>query len=160
VLEAHALKVTDLAEARGDTPTAAVARLKHGQVHAVFLTTRAPTRALQQLAVSPGLRLIPIRAGGLQRLVALRSGLTPMTLPANTYPRQHEPIVTIASSALLVTTADAPDPEVAAVADLVFTRMPAQSAGSGAVIHVAQQNEHRGVTIPLHAGVARRHVTE
>jgi TRAP transporter TAXI family solute receptor len=157
VLEAHALNVTDLGEARGDTPAAAVARLKGGQVDAVFLTTLAPTRELQQLAVSPGLRLIPIRAGAIQRLVALRSGLTPITLPANTYPRQHQPIVTVASSALLVTTADAPDPEVAAVADLVFKRMPAQHAGSAEVIRVAPQNERRGVTIPLHAGLTRRH---
>jgi TRAP transporter TAXI family solute receptor len=157
VLEAHALKVTDLGEARGDPPAAAVARLKGGQVDAVFLTTLAPTRELQQLAVSPGLRLIPIRAGAIQRLVALRSGLTPITLPANTYPRQHQPLVTVASSALLVTTADAPDPEVAAVADLVFKRMPAQQAGSAEVIRVAPQNARRGVTIPLHAGVTRRH---
>ena len=66
VLEAHGLAVTDLAEARGDATAAALERLKRGQVHAVFLTTLAPTRALQQLAVSPGLRLIPVAAGAMR----------------------------------------------------------------------------------------------
>ena len=125
VLEAHGLKVTDLAEARGDANAAAIARLKRGQIHAVFLTSLAPARALQELAVSPGLRLIPLGTGAMPRLLERRPGLTPLTLPANTYPRQTEPVRTVASSALLVTTADAPDAEVAAVADLVFRRMPA-----------------------------------
>ena len=159
VLEAHGLKVTDLAEARGDAAAAAIARLKRGQVHAVFLTTLAPTRALQDLAASPGLRLIPLGGGAMQRLLELRPGLTPLTLPANTYPQQREPVMTVASSALLVTTADAPDAEVAAVADLVFRRMPAQYAGSGDIIRVSPDNERRGVTIPLHPGVVQPHPT-
>jgi TRAP transporter TAXI family solute receptor len=142
VLEAHGLTVTDLAEARGDATAAALARLQRGQVHAVFLTTLAPTRELQQLAVSPGIRLIPVSEGAMVRLLELRPGLAPLTLPANTYPRQQAPVPTVAATALLVTTAEAPEAEVAAVADLVFKRMP--------------QNERRGVTIPLHSGVSRR----
>ena len=156
VLEAHGLKVTDLAEARGDATAAALARLKRGQVHAVFLTTLAPTRELQQLAVSPGIRLIPVSEGAMGRLLDLRPGLAPLTLPANTYPQQHAPVATVASTALLVTTSDAPEAEVGAVADLVFNRA-AQNAGSAGVIRVAPQSERRGVTIPLHSGVARRY---
>jgi TRAP transporter TAXI family solute receptor len=159
VLDAHGLKITDLAEARGDAAAAAIARLKRGQVHAVFLTTLAPTRALQELAASPGLRLLPVAEGAMQRLLELRPGLTPLTLPAHTYPRQAEPARTVAASALLVTTADAPDAEVAAVADLVFRRMPAQYSGSSDIIRVSPDTERRGVTIPLHSGVAQPHPT-
>jgi len=156
VLEAHGLKVTDLAEARGDVTADALARLKRGEIHAVFLTALAPTRALQQFAVSPGLRLVPLSAGAMQRIIELRPGLTALTLPANTYPKQHEPVMAVASTALLVTTADAPDAEVAAVADLVFKRMPAQYAGSADVIRVSPQHQRRGVTIPLHSGLTPR----
>ena len=156
VLEAHGLKVTDLAEARGDTASAAIGRLKRGQVHAVFLTTLAPTRALQEIAVSPGLRLISLSAGAIPRLLELRPGLTPLTLQANTYPQQRAPVSTVASAALLVTTADAPEAEVAAVADLVFIRMPAGYAGNSDVIRVSPDNARRGVTIPLHPGLMRQ----
>jgi len=93
----------------------------------------------------------------MQRLLELRPGLTPLTLPANTYPRQHEPVVTVASAALLVTTADAPDAEVAAVADLLFKGMAAKSDAGADLIRVSPQNERRGVTIPLHPGVSRRY---
>jgi TRAP transporter TAXI family solute receptor len=159
VLEAHGLKVTDLAEARGDETDAAIGRLTRGQVHAVFLTTLAPTRVLQDLAVSPGLRLLPVGPEAMKRLLDLRPGLTTLTLPANTYPRQQQPVVTVASSALLVTTAGAPDGEVAAVAELVFKRMPATYEGGADVIRVSPENERRGVTIPLHSGVEQPRAT-
>jgi TRAP transporter TAXI family solute receptor len=155
VLEAHGLAASDLAEARGDALAAAVARLRRRQLHALFVTTLAPTRALQQLAVSPGLRLLPIADEAMGALLERRPGLTPLTLAANTYPQQARPIRTVASAALLTTTAEAPDAEVARVADLVFRRMPAQHEGSTDVVRVSPENARRGITIPLHPGVAR-----
>jgi TRAP transporter TAXI family solute receptor len=156
VLEAYGLKPADLAETGEDRPVTAIARLRRRQLDAVFLTTTAPTRMLQQLAVSPGLRLLPIAEAAMERLVHLRPGLTPLTLPPNTYPQQHQPVFTVAAAALLVTTADAPDAEVARVADLVFRRMPEQYAGRADVARVSPRNRQRGVTIPLHPGATLR----
>ena len=63
------------------------------------------------------------------RLGQTRPGLTPLTLPANTYPQQHEAVTTVASAALLLTTVDAPVAEVERLADLVFRQMPQRAAG-------------------------------
>ncbi|HEY6359617.1 MAG TPA: TAXI family TRAP transporter solute-binding subunit, partial [Vicinamibacterales bacterium] len=156
VLAAHGLAPADLSEAREEGPTVAISRLQHKQLDAVFVTAAAPSRALQQLAVQPGLRLLPVKGPALERLVQSHPGLTPLTLPANTYPRQQEAVTTVASTALLLTTVDAPDAEVERVADLVFNRMPNQYAGSADVIKVSARNELRGVTIPLHPGAAGR----
>jgi TRAP transporter TAXI family solute receptor len=155
ILDAHGLTVADLAEARGDGTAPAIARLRRKQLDALFVTTPAPARALQTLAASPGLRLLAIDDTAITRLLAVHQGLTPLTVPANTYPRQHEPVQTVGSSGLLVTLADTPDAEVAKVADLVFRRMPAQYANSADVIRVTPHHEHRGVTIPLHPGAVR-----
>ncbi len=157
VLEAHGLTPRDLAEAREDDPAQSLTRLKRRQLDAVFVTTLAPMRALQELALSPGMRLVPIADDAMRLLVHRRAGLTPLLLPANTYPRQPHPILTAASAALLVTMDDTPDAEVARVADLVFRRMPGTpSAGSADVVRVSPANERRGVTIPLHRGATRR----
>jgi TRAP transporter TAXI family solute receptor len=156
VLAAHGLRSEDLGEARTHGPAAAIPRLQRRQVDAVFMTAAAPAPLLQRLAVTPGLRLLPIGGAALERLVQARPGLTPLTLPANTYPRQKEPVTTVASSALLLTTIDTPDGEVERVADLVFSRMPKQQTGSADAVKVSAANELRGVTIPLHAGAARR----
>ena len=80
----------------------------------------------------------------------------PFRLVANTYPRQPESVQTVAATALLVTTVGAPDAEVARVADLVFTKMPSQSGANADLVRVSPQTERRGVTIPLHEGVAGR----
>jgi TRAP transporter TAXI family solute receptor len=156
VLAAHGLKPSDLAEAGEESLIAALARLQRRQLDAVFATAPAPARPLQQLAAGAGLRLLPVRGAALERLVSARPGLTPLTLPPNTYPRQKEAIATAASAALLLTTADAPSAEVERVADVVFARMPQQHAGSADVVKVSAESELRGVTIPLHPGAARR----
>ena len=154
LLAAHDLKLDDLKEARGEGLTTAVARLKRGDLDALFVTTAAPTRPLQQLAVEKGFRLLPVKAGALERVMQARPGLTPLTLPANTYPSQKEAVTTVAATALLVTNADAPQGEVQRVADLVFTRMPQQRTSSAEVARVSAGHEFRGVTLPLHPGAA------
>jgi TRAP transporter TAXI family solute receptor len=155
VLAAHGLKPADLGESREDGPAVAIPRLQRRLLDAVFMTSAAPTRSLQQLAVQPGMRLLPVRGSAMERVVQAHPGLNPLTLPANTYPRQQEPVTTVASAALLLTTVDAPSGEVERLVELVFKRMP-QQAGRADVVKVSAQNELRGVTIPLHPGAARR----
>ena len=156
VLAAHGLKPADLGEPREDGPAGAIPRLQRKQLDAVFVTSAAPTRSLQQLAVAPGLRLLPITRSAMERLAQSHPGLNPLTLPPNTYPRQQEAVITVASVALLVTTVDAPSGEVERLADLVFKRMPQESGGRADVVKVSAHNELRGVTIPLHPGAAPR----
>jgi TRAP transporter TAXI family solute receptor len=156
VLAAHGLRPEDLARADTHGPAAAIPKLQRGHLDAVFMTAAAPARALQQLAVGPGMRLLPIQGAALERLVQSRPGLTPLTLPPNTYPKQKRPVTTVASAALLLTTLDTPTSEVERVADLVFNRMPQQQTGGGDVVKVSAANELRGVTIPLHPGAGRR----
>jgi len=154
VLAAYGVKLSDLGEARGDGLAAAIARLKRGQLDALFTTAAAPTKALQDLAVTSGLRLLPIRGAAIEQLARTRPGLSPLTLPANTYPKQKDAVATVACATLLVTTAEAPATEVARVSELVFLRMPQRRAGSADVARVSAANELRGVTIPLHPGAA------
>ena len=155
VLDAYGLKPADLAEAREDGLATAITRLRNGRIDALFATSAAPAVALQNLAAQAGLRLLPITDTAIERLGQTRPGLVRLTLPANTYPRQHAPVVTVASSALLLTTTDAPQAEVERVADLIFSKMPKQQGGSADVVKVSGENQLRGVTIPLHAGAAR-----
>jgi TRAP transporter TAXI family solute receptor len=156
VLAAYGLQPGDLAEARDEALEPAIARLQRRQLDALFATAAAPTRALQQLAAGAGLRLLPISGAALERLIQARPGLTALTLPANTYPRQKDAVTTAAAAALLLTTSEAPHVEVERVTDLVFTRMSQQRAGSADVVKVSSQGELRGVTIPLHPGAVRR----
>jgi TRAP transporter TAXI family solute receptor len=156
VLKAYGLTPADLGEAGEDGVTVALDRLQRKQLDALFVTTAAPTRALQQVAAKRGLRLLSIKGPALDRLVQANPGLNALTLPANMYPQQKEPVDTVAAVALLVTTFDAPQTEVERVADLVFARMPQRGAGSADVVKVSAAHALRGITIPLHPGAARQ----
>jgi TRAP-type uncharacterized transport system substrate-binding protein len=149
--------VEELAEASEDSTADALVRLRRGALDAVLLTSTLPSRALQDFAVTPGLRLLPVTDAALEQLVADHPGLARITLPPNTYPQQREAIVGVATMALLVTTADAPTSEVERVVEVVSTRVAPQRArpASGEdVARVAAQTELRGVTIPLHPGAS------
>jgi len=130
--------------------------LKAGRVDAVFVTAPAPTRSLQELALSTGLRLLPITGAAVERLVQTRPGLTPLTLPANTYPRQKQDVTTVGSATLLVTTQEAPETEVARVSDFVFNKMPHIGGRTAEIVGASEGKELRGVTIPLHPGVGQK----
>jgi TRAP transporter TAXI family solute receptor len=155
VLAAHGVEIDDLGEICEEGPAEALARLQRGELDAVFLTGAAPIRSLQQFAVTPGMRLLSIDDAALGRIIEARSGLARLALPSNTYPRQRESVVTVAATALLVTTVDAPVAEVERVSDLVFNRMPQRTGVSADVVRASAAGELRGVTIPLHPGAAR-----
>jgi TRAP transporter TAXI family solute receptor len=156
VLAAYRLMPSDFASAGSDPISEAIVKLKKRQVDAIFITAPAPTRALQELAVSTGLRLLPIGGAALDELGRTRPGLTPLTLPPNTYPQQKTAVTTVGSATLLVTTADAPAGEVAAVSDLVFNRMPQLRGRSADVVGASAGKELHGVTIPLHPGAGQK----
>jgi TRAP-type uncharacterized transport system substrate-binding protein len=128
----------------------------------LFLTAAAPNRMLQQLATTMELRLLPVKGAALEALATARPGLTPIVLPANTYPGQKLDVSTVASAALFVTTIDAPDTEVMRVTDLIFKQVPKERGTTGTsgtsadLVKVSAEYELRGVTIPLHPGAARR----
>jgi TRAP transporter TAXI family solute receptor len=145
VLAAHDLQLTDLHEVIEAPLADALDRLRQKRVDAVFTTGAAPMRVLQQFAASPGFRLVSMNPEVVDAIARSRPGLTRMTLPPNTYPRQGEAVVTAAAMALLVTTVDAPDAEVQHVADLLATRLLPGSAA-----------ELRGMAIPMHPGAVRR----
>jgi TRAP transporter TAXI family solute receptor len=155
VLAAHGLRVQDLGEAREAGLEDATRRLAAGQLDAFFITIAAPARSLQKLAAGPGMRLVALRSPSINRLVAENPGLVAMTLPPNTYPAQGEPIATVATPALLVTTTDAPDVEVERIVGFLFGKADLAASGSAEGVKVSKDNGLRGITIPVHPGASR-----
>jgi TRAP transporter TAXI family solute receptor len=155
VLAVHGLGVRDLGEASERGREEAIRRLGAGQLDAFFVTIAPPARDLQKLAAGTGMRLLPLPSPRINRLLAENPGLVAMTLPVNTYPGQGEPIATVATAALLVSTTDAPDAEVENVVSLVFAGADLAGAGSAEGVKATKDSALRGVTIPLHPGATR-----
>jgi TRAP transporter TAXI family solute receptor len=155
VLAVHGLEARDLREASQDGRERAAQRLVAGQLDAFFVTMAPPARGLQDLAARPGIRLLALSSGGIGRIVAENVGLAAMTLPANTYPGQSEPVPTVATTALLVGVSDEPDAEVEKIVSHAFGKTDLAATGSVEGIKVSKQTALRGITIPLHPGANR-----
>jgi TRAP transporter TAXI family solute receptor len=155
VLAAHGLRVSDLGEAGERGREEAVRRLGAGQLDAFFVTIAPPARDLQRLATGAGIRLLALPSRDINRLVADNPGLVALTLPANTYPGQGEPVTTVATTALLVTTSDAPDGEVEKLVGFVFAGADLAAGGSAEGVKVSRGSGLQGVTIPVHPGARR-----
>ena len=154
VLQAHRIGAKDLAEARGDGPSAALHQLRSGRIDAFFSTIGAPARDLQRLAAVFPLRLVPLSSDAIKRLVAEQPGLVALQIPAQTYPGQTEPRATIAATALLVGAADKPDDEVKALLQLVFESTDYLAFGSAQGVKIAKRTGLHGVAIPVHRAAA------
>ena len=154
VLQAHKIAIKDLAEARGEGPQTAMQQMRVGQVDALFTTIGAPARELQRLAAQYPIRLVPVSAAAAKLLTADQPGLVAITLPANTYPGQVEPVATIAATALLVTTTDTPSDEAKAIIELVYEGTDYLAFGSAQGVKISKRTGLRGIAIPLHPAAA------
>ncbi|HEY8252087.1 MAG TPA: TAXI family TRAP transporter solute-binding subunit [Burkholderiales bacterium] len=154
VLQAHRIAIKDLAEARGAGPQAAMQQMRVGQLDAFFTTIGAPARELSRLAAGFPIRLLPISAAAAARIAAEQPGLVRLTLPANTYPGQSEPVATVAAAALLVGTVDTPQDEVKAVLELAFESTDYLAFGSAQGVKISKASGLRGIAIPLHPAAA------
>jgi len=154
VLQAHRIAIKDLAEARGGGAQAAMQQMRVGQVDAFFTTIGAPARELQRVAGAFPIRLVPISAAAAARLVVEQPGLVRLTLPANTYPGQSEPVATVAVAALLVSTVDTPQDEVKALLELAYESTDYLAFGSAQGVKISKASGLRGIAIPLHPAAA------
>jgi TRAP transporter TAXI family solute receptor len=154
VLQAHRIAIKDLAEARGDGARAAMQQMRVGELDAFFTTIGAPAGELQQLAAAFPIRLLPISSPLVNRLLAEQPGLVQLTLAANTYPGQAQPVATIAATALLVATTELPRDEVKALLELAYESTDYLAFGSAQGVKISKASGLRGVAIPLHPAAA------
>ena len=155
VLQANQIALTDLAEVSERDLDDAARLLRAGRLDALITTGGTPIRGLQRLASQYDVRLLPLEDGVIGRLVDESPGIVRLTIPANTYPRQAEPVVTVAPTALLVGTTAAPASEVEALVRLFYEDTDFAAAGSAQGVKISKSTALRGVSIPLHPGAAK-----
>ncbi|UEM19259.1 TAXI family TRAP transporter solute-binding subunit [Skermanella mucosa] len=150
VLEAHGLAPDDFAEVTNMGPGRAVEALLAGQLDAVVSVINAPARLFQRLSAERGIRFLPLDRNAIQALDQSDGNLVPLTLPAGTYPRQTEPVPTVAVTALLVARRTMPDVEVTTLLDTVFKDIDFLAAGSTAGALISRGRAESGLSVPLH----------
>jgi hypothetical protein len=145
---------------------AAVQRMQDEQADALFWTAGVPISSIIEIATTKDVVFLPFPDEIINKLHGKFSYYAPVTLPPKAYPKQNNPVKTVAIISLWVTRADIDEKTIHDVTYNLFEKTPQlyrekKETASGAEMmaaaheqgkNVTLENALLGVTIPLHAG--------
>jgi TRAP transporter TAXI family solute receptor len=130
----------------------AIDRLFEGTVEAVLLPAPVPYPTVAR-AASRGARLVEIRGPLADRLRERVRFMHPYTIPPDTYPGQHERVVTLGMDTVLVGRRALPNWVAQRLVGTLFDCLPRLAAVDPSV-QMVDINRAAATTLPLHAGAA------
>ena len=154
LLEVHGLKREDVKEDFSSFAQS-VDKIKDGNLVASLITAGVPTASVVDLANATAIRIVPLAGPEIEALKKRQPYYASVTLEANTYKGQTEPVETLAVMAIWATHAAVPEEIAYAV-----TKAAYENTETLAKVHVQGKNIRletalRSVSIPLHPGAER-----
>ncbi len=145
---------------------AAVQRMQDEQADALFWTAGVPISSIIEIATTKDVVFLSFPDDVIKKLHSRFPYYAPVTLPAKAYPKQDNPVKTIAIISLWVTRADIDEKTIYEMTYHLYEKTPqlyrdkkelASGADMMAAVHeqgknVKLENALLGVTIPLHIG--------
>ncbi|MDQ7857203.1 MAG: TAXI family TRAP transporter solute-binding subunit [Armatimonadota bacterium] len=130
-------------------------QVKDGVVDAAFITAGHPTAAVQDIAASRDLKLLPVPREVVEQLRVQWPYYTAVTIPANTYRGQTEAVDTVAVMAMLVTRQDVDEALVYSLTRTMWENVDRLRAAHARGRDVTTATARRGMPITMHAGALR-----
>jgi TRAP transporter TAXI family solute receptor len=131
VLQAHGVEIGELEHAGHLSFQKSLEALEAGELDAVFMTMAYPARPIEELASRRPVRLLGLEPEVADVLSARRQGYPKVPIPAHTYPGQDEAVVSLGTTALVVTLESTPDDDVRRLLDLLLGSNQAVDQGRG-----------------------------
>jgi len=130
-------------------------QLKDGVIDAAFITAGIPTAAVQDIASSRDLQLIPIPREIIEELREQYPYYAAVTVPANTYKGQDRPVETAAVMAMLVTRREMDEQLIYDLTKALWENVERLQAAHARGRDVTFPTSRRGMPITMHAGALR-----
>lgn len=129
-----------------------VEEMKNGRIDVAIQTAGLGVESIAEVAQSVPIRFIPLSPE-----VAASAGQLyfPGTIPAGTYPGQNQDVPTVQTTNVLVTSVDASDEFVYAVAKALFDNLDVMIAAHSGARGITLDGGPKGLPIPLHPGAAK-----
>lgn len=152
ILEAYGLTFDDIQLQRLSFADSAKA-IQDGQLDAAFQTAGTPTAAITELAVTKGVKIIPIDADKIDAIIAKYPFYVKTTIPANTYQTVPEEVETVSVKSMLVIRSDLSEDLVYNVTKAIFENL--DQLGHAKAKEIQLENALQGVSIPVHPGAKK-----
>ncbi len=130
-------------------------QLKDGVIDAAFITAGHPTAAVQDIASSRDLKILPISKDVVDSLRETYPYYTRTTIPANTYRGQTELVETAAVMAMLVTRQDVEENLVYTLTATLWANTDRLQAAHARGKDITTTTARSGMPITMHAGALR-----
>ncbi|MEW6244785.1 MAG: TAXI family TRAP transporter solute-binding subunit [Bacillota bacterium] len=152
ILAAYGLTYADLGKTDYLSFGEAAANLKDGHIDAAFITAGVPTAAVQEIASTHQIKVIPVPKDYADKLRKDYPFYTTVTIPAGTYRGLDRDVETVAVQAMLVTTTKLDKKTVYELTKALFENLDRMGAAHARGKDISLDKAKDGMSIPLHAG--------
>ncbi|MEL3974660.1 TAXI family TRAP transporter solute-binding subunit [Rossellomorea oryzaecorticis] len=152
ILEIHGMKLEDL-EARNLSFDDSTTGIQDGTIDAAFITSGTPTGAVEGLAATEDITIVPVESAKISELIEKYPYYAEDEIPAGTYSKVDEAVKTVAVRAMLVTNADISEDVIYDVTKAIFENTDKITHAKGKLIKA--ENGLKGMGIELHPGAKK-----
>ena len=152
ILEIHGIKLEDL-EARNLSFDDSTTGIQDGTIDAAFITSGTPTGAVEGLAATEDIAIVPVEKSKIDELIEKYPYYAEDEIPAGTYSKVEGATSTVAVRAMLVTNADISEDVIYEVTKAIFENTDQITHAKGEVIKA--ENALKGMGIELHPGAKK-----
>ncbi|WP_456272549.1 TAXI family TRAP transporter solute-binding subunit [Bacillus sp. AK031] len=152
ILEVHGLSLDDL-EARNLSFDDSTTGIQDGTIDAAFITSGTPTGAVEGLAATQDVVIVPVSSDKADELIEMYPYYAKDTIPGGTYSKLDNDIETVAVRAMLVTRSDISEDVIYEVTKAIFENTDKIGHAKGELI--SAENALQGMGIELHPGAAK-----
>jgi uncharacterized protein len=152
ILEIHGMKLEDL-EARNLSFDDSTTGIQDGTIDAAFITSGTPTGAVEGLAATEDITIVPVESAKIAELIEKYPYYAEDEIPAGTYSKVDEAVTTVAVRAMLVTNADISEDVIYDITKAIFENTDKITHAKGELIKA--ENGLKGMGIELHPGAKK-----
>ncbi|MBO6218153.1 MAG: TAXI family TRAP transporter solute-binding subunit [Treponema sp.] len=129
--------------------------LQNGTLDACFVTAGVPNSALQELAFTAGLELIPVGGAEADSICSKYSFYTKTTIPAGTYKGTDVDTEALAIKATLAVNANLDEATVYEMTKALFENLDELGSAHAKGKEVSAKSAVTGISVPFHPGAAK-----
>lgn len=129
--------------------------LQNNTLDACFITAGVPNSALQELAFTNGLVLIPVDGEAAEKICKKYSFYTKTIIPGGTYKGSEEDVAALAIKATIAVNANLDEATVYAMTKVLFENLDELSQAHAKGKEVSAAAAVTGISVPFHAGALK-----
>jgi uncharacterized protein len=154
ILEIYGMTFDDMKTERlsfGDSAN----KIQDGLLDAAFITAGAPTAAVNELAATKGVIIIPLEADKVGQLTKKYPFYVEQVIPGKTYPKQDADIRTVAVKAIMTVRADLAEGLVYDITKAMYENTSKLEAINAKAKEIQASEAVAGISIPIHPGAEK-----